>query len=99
MANELVLKTEPAAVPAIIERSGGNARFAYEEFFKATINNEHTRRVLVNGVAAENRGFDFHEWEARLTNIKTGKLEITAVGEDAAGNVERMPHKLTVIVE
>jgi hypothetical protein len=32
-------------VPAITERSGGNARFAYDEFFKATINNEHTRRA------------------------------------------------------
>ena len=44
MASELVLHND-TAVPAIIARSGGNARFAYEEFFKATINNPHTRRA------------------------------------------------------
>lgn len=43
MSKELVLRGELSPVPAIIERAGGNARFAYEEVFKATINNEHTR--------------------------------------------------------
>jgi len=43
MAGELILQND--TVPAIIARSGGNARFAYEEFFKATINNPHTRRA------------------------------------------------------
>jgi integrase/recombinase XerD len=45
MANELTLINTSETVPAIIERAGGNARFAYDEFFKATINNEHTRRA------------------------------------------------------
>ena len=45
MAKQLILKSDLAAVPAIIERSGGNARFAYNEFFEASINNEHTRRA------------------------------------------------------
>jgi hypothetical protein len=44
---QLISRNDPAAVPAIIERSGGNAKFAYEEFFKATLNNEHTRRAYV----------------------------------------------------
>lgn len=34
-----------ALATAVLERSGGNAVFAAEEFFKATINNPHTRRA------------------------------------------------------
>jgi hypothetical protein len=41
----LVIAASSSAAPAIIELSSGNARFAYEDFFKATINNEHTRRA------------------------------------------------------
>ncbi len=33
------------ALPAIVARAGGNARFAYDEFFKASIGNAHTRRL------------------------------------------------------
>src|SRR4051794_12144942 len=45
MANELALRDSPVTVPAIITQTGGNARFAYEEFFRATLNNPHTRRA------------------------------------------------------
>jgi integrase/recombinase XerD len=46
MSTTKALSIVPApALPAAIERAGGNARFAYDEFFKATINNEHTRRA------------------------------------------------------
>ena len=45
MTKELVLKRPGRNVPAIIERSGKNARFAHDEIFKAAINNEHTRRA------------------------------------------------------
>ena len=45
MANEIALRQLPEVVPAIIDRAGGNARFAYDEFFRASINNEHTRRA------------------------------------------------------
>ena len=34
-----------ATALAVIERAGGNAAFAADEFFKAAINNEHTRRA------------------------------------------------------
>src|SRR5262249_43001719 len=37
-----------------------------------TTDNEHTKRVVVNGVPAENRGFDFHEWEVKLAGLKPG---------------------------
>ncbi len=45
MANELILRGDLATVPALITNAGGNARFAYDEFFKATISNLHTRRA------------------------------------------------------
>ena len=45
MANELVHRDNLTIVPAVIVRAGGNARFAYDEFFKATLNNPHTRRA------------------------------------------------------
>lgn len=41
----LVIANSSAAIPALIRDGGGNARFAYDEFFKATINNPHTRRA------------------------------------------------------
>ena len=34
-----------ALATAVLERAGGNAVFAAEEFFKATLNNEHMRRA------------------------------------------------------
>lgn len=36
MTNELILRDEAAAVPAVIAYAGRNTRFACEEFFKAT---------------------------------------------------------------
>jgi hypothetical protein len=39
------LRRAAAGVPEILLRAGGNAVFAAEEFFKATINNAHTKRA------------------------------------------------------
>lgn len=61
--------------------------------------NVKTKQVLVNGVPARNLDFDFHVWEARLTGVKPGPLTITAVAEDAAGNVEQDGHKIVVEVK
>jgi len=65
MANELTLIKDAGTVPAIIERSGGNARFAYDEFFKATINNEHTRRAYTRIVGRLLTWCDTHGLELR----------------------------------
>ncbi len=44
--NALVItRKDSETAPAVIRSGGGNAQFAYDEFFKATINNEHTRRA------------------------------------------------------
>lgn len=70
MSTEIILKRETGAAPALIVRAGGNARFAYDEFFRATISNPHTRRAygrIVDRFLAwcEARGF-------LLSNITPG---------------------------
>ncbi len=45
-----VLVAAPSAPPAIIVSAGGNARFAYQEFFQASIENPHTRRAYRRAV-------------------------------------------------
>lgn len=54
--------------------------------------NGEIRRVLVNGHEAHARGPNFVEWEAdlELTN------KVTAVAEDAAGNVEKTGHEIVI---
>ena len=52
------------------------------------------RRVLVNGRPAHPLRPDFSEWEAEVDAGRAGDTAITALAEDAAGNVERTPHTL-----
>jgi hypothetical protein len=56
------------------------------------------RRVTVNGVEAKPVDGDYLQWTATLSDVAPGGLTITAVSEDAAGNVERTPHVLVVEV-
>src|ERR1700726_3146325 len=60
MANELV-KASPVSVPALgrqaslpvlVERAGGAARFAWEEFFYAEHHNPHTQKAYLRAVKA-----------------------------------------------
>lgn len=65
MAGDLVLLKDAGSVPALILEAGGNARFAYDEFFRATINNPHTRRAYARTVDrflawCESRGLQLH---------------------------------------
>jgi hypothetical protein len=64
-----------------------------------TTDDTATKRVTVNGVAAEDIGYNFHQWRVTLKNVKPSKLAIEALAEDAAGNVERTPHKIVVEVK
>ncbi|MFT7640881.1 MAG: hypothetical protein ACI9G1_002625 [Pirellulaceae bacterium] len=64
-----------------------------------TTDNVKTSRVIINGVAAQDVDYNFHQWSARLTGIKPGSLTITATAEDAAGNVEQTPHTFKVSVK
>lgn len=55
-----------------------------------TADNGTVRRVLVNGVEAKPTRENFAEWEAAIP--AAGR--VVAHAEDAAGNVERLPHEV-----
>ena len=61
-----------------------------------TSDNGPVKRVLVNGIAARATAANFAEWEAALESVPAGAVTLTAHAEDAAGNVERLPHVVTV---
>jgi hypothetical protein len=54
------------------------------------------KRVLVNGHEARALAANFAEWEAVLESPGSGEVKLTAHAEDAAGNVEKVPHVLRV---
>lgn len=52
------------------------------------------KSVTVNGHAAKARAPDFAEWEAVLDGTPPDELTLKARAEDAAGNIEKIPHTL-----
>jgi hypothetical protein len=52
--------------------------------------------VMVNGLAAEGLRANHAEWQIVLTVVNPDRLELTAHAEDAAGNVEKRPHRVTI---
>jgi G8 domain-containing protein len=56
------------------------------------------KRVRVNGRDAKATAPNFAEWEVTLASTSPGTWKVTAVAEDAAGNVEKTPHELVVPV-
>jgi hypothetical protein len=50
------------------------------------------RAVLVNGRDAVATADNFAQWEAVLDGVPPGETELTAGAEDAAGNLEKLPH-------
>lgn len=40
----------------------------------------------------------FGEWDIALENVAPGQVQLTAYGEDQAGNVEQTRHSVTVVV-
>lgn len=80
-----VARTEPSEAPAIVLAAGGNARFAYEEFFSG-IDSPHTERAYRHAVHrflawCQDRNLalpqvkpaDVSEYIKRLTNEDNGK--------------------------
>jgi hypothetical protein len=57
-----------------------------------TSDNGTVTKVLVNGKSARALAANFAEWEAVLNALPPGELKLTARAEDAAGNVEQVPH-------
>jgi hypothetical protein len=63
-----------------------------------TADNGTVRRVLVNGQEAKPLAPNFAEWEVTLENLPGGAGELEAHAEDAAGNVEKRAHVLSIRV-
>jgi hypothetical protein len=57
-----------------------------------TGDNGVVRRVLVNGIEAKSLRENFAEWEA----VVPPRAKVRAHAEDAAGNVEKLPHEVRV---
>jgi hypothetical protein len=57
-----------------------------------TGDNGTVKRVLVNGVEAKSTRDNFAEWEAVVPMAKS----VSAYSEDAAGNVEKLRHEITI---
>ena len=61
-----------------------------------TSDNGTVRRVTVNGREARAVAPNHAQWEAVLDGVGPGEVRLVAGGEDAAGNVERLPHTVVV---
>jgi hypothetical protein len=61
-----------------------------------TSDNGSVRRVLVNGRQAQALTPNFAEWEIVLEDSGAAEMRLVAHAEDAAGNVEQVPHALNV---
>jgi hypothetical protein len=57
-----------------------------------TSDNGAVKNVLVNGREAKATAGNFAEWEIELDGVKPGATKLTAHAEDAADNVEQLPH-------
>jgi hypothetical protein len=64
-----------------------------------TCDNGGVKSVRVNGRDATPVAGNYAQWEISLDKPSDTKLRLIAVAEDQAGNVEKTPHKLTVILE
>lgn len=60
-----------------------------------TADNGTVKHVVVNGIEARSVRPNFSEWEARVS-ADSGKMELRAFAEDAAGNIESKPHVVTI---
>jgi hypothetical protein len=64
-----------------------------------TADDGEVKKVVVNGVEAKALRPNFAEWEAVLSDVKSGELTLKAHAEDAAGNVEKRAHEMSVMVD
>jgi hypothetical protein len=75
-----------AGLPEILLRAGANAVFAAEEFFKATINNLHTKRAYLRTASR----LRVAQRMAGHSNAKTTGLHDRRNDEVSVGEVERI---------
>jgi hypothetical protein len=79
----------PTTVVTHVSRAGGTLTVR-----GTTADNGTVKQVLVSGREARATAPNFAEWELVLDAV--GPVELTAVAEDAAGNVEQNPMRVTV---
>src|SRR5206468_3986911 len=61
-----------------------------------TSDNGVVKRVLVNGREGQALAPNFAEWQVVLEDAGSGDIKLAAHAEDAAGNIEKTPHVLSV---
>jgi RNA polymerase sigma factor (sigma-70 family) len=61
-----------------------------------TSDNGTVKKVSVNGREARATAPNYAQWEVVLEDVRPGRLRVVAKAEDAAGNVEKVPHTLAV---
>jgi hypothetical protein len=83
----------PATVITFIGKAAGGKQVVRG----TTSDNGMVRRVLVNGQEARAAAPNFAEWEITLAGVRPGAWKLTAFAEDAAGNIEKTPHVVTVL--
>jgi hypothetical protein len=63
-----------------------------------TSDNDVVKKVVVNGREARLAAGLSGGWEIVLEGVGPGELTVTAHAEDAAGNVEKVPHVVRAVV-
>ncbi|QOV88298.1 G8 domain-containing protein [Humisphaera borealis] len=61
-----------------------------------TIDDGAVKSVRINGKEAHSSRANYAEWEIELEAASKAPIELEAVAEDAAGNLEKTPHRLRV---
>ncbi len=82
--------------PATVITHVGPVRGGKVSVRGTTCDNGTVKSVLVNGKPARATAPNFAEWEIVLEGVKAGEVKFLARAEDAAGNVEKLPHVLVV---
>ena len=92
MSTEIILVPSPLAkvsstLPALVERSGGAARFAWDEYFYAEHHNPHTQKAYLRAVRAFLAWVDGQGIElAAITPGMVGQYLVTLGGSPAKRN-------------
>jgi hypothetical protein len=84
----------PATVITHVEQTDGKVLVR-----GTTADNGTVKKVIVNGKPARAVDVNFARWEVVLPRPAGGKITLTASAEDAAGNVEKVPHTMNVVLE
>jgi hypothetical protein len=84
----------PATVITAVE-IGKNGRITVRG---TTCDNGLVKGVRVNGREAKSIAGNYAQWEVVLDQALPDELRLTAVAEDAGGNLEKTPHQLAVIL-